>query len=328
MLNREEFEFLGITKFHKLGYTGKNITIVSKESVLKNIFEDVECNDFFDGKSDSAKHGTNVMDYIRQVVPDARKIATSLPGKVVKNIWYCDDMEMLLANPPDILTSSNYSTSDSAEHHMIKYKELRDKGCFLVSGAGNDGEDGVLDMVKNDVFKAIGMCRYNDGVITRAKNSSIGPEVDFMSLDNLYATWDNKKHKGTSFASPLFAGMIALVQDFFFDKTGKKLNHENLQKFVIDNCVDLEDEGHDHKTGYGLFILPDPEKINVEDYMEKKIVLKIDSNVARVNGIEKGLDAPATILNNRTMVPLRFIAEELGCKVMWDEENREVVIEK
>ena len=45
-LNKEAFEFLGITKFHQSGYTGKNITIASKESIIKGIFDDVECDEF------------------------------------------------------------------------------------------------------------------------------------------------------------------------------------------------------------------------------------------------------------------------------------------
>jgi hypothetical protein len=37
-----------------------------------------------------------------------------------------------------------------------------------------------------------------------------------------------------------------------------------------------------------------------------------------VNGVEKHLDAPPFIMGSRTMVPLRFIAEELGCTVQYD----------
>lgn len=37
-----------------------------------------------------------------------------------------------------------------------------------------------------------------------------------------------------------------------------------------------------------------------------------------VNGVEKQLDAPPFIMGSRTMVPLRFIAEELGCTVQYD----------
>lgn len=37
-------------------------------------------------------------------------------------------------------------------------------------------------------------------------------------------------------------------------------------------------------------------------------------------------DVPATILNSRTMVPLRVVSESLGCKVDWNANTRTVYI--
>ena len=266
-LNKEAFDFLGITKFHENGYTGKNITIASKEMIIEGIFDDVECDDYFStDTSKSAKHGTTVMDYIRQVVPDARKIACDFSGITEKNVWKCEGMEKLLSNPPQVFTSSSYNSSDSQEHHMKKYRELREKGCFLVHGAGNDGEDGVLNVVKNDVFKAVAAYKLFCGKPKKESFSSVGEEVDFASLDNLRASWDNKRHTGTSFSAPIFAGMVGLVQDFFIAKTGKQLDYENLLQFIKDNCIDVDEEGKDDKSGFGLFILPNPNSIDIAKY--------------------------------------------------------------
>lgn len=270
-LNKEAFEFLGITKFHQSGYTGKNITIASKEMVIEDIFDDVECDNYFStATSKSAKHGTTVMDYIRQVVPNARKIACDFSGITEKNVWKCEGMEKLLNNPPQVFTSSSYNSSDSQEHHMKKYRELRDKGCFLVHGAGNDGEEGVLNVVKNDVFKAISAYKLFCGKPKKEAFSSVGEEVDFASLDNLRASWDNKRHTGTSFSAPVFAGMVALAQDFFISKTGKQLSYKSLLQFIKDNCIDLEETGIDNKSGFGLFILPEPDSIEISRYINTK----------------------------------------------------------
>ena len=124
-LNEDAFEFLGISKFHENGYTGKNITIASKESIIEGVFDDVECDEYFERNSTNkqAKHGTTVMDYIRQVVPDARKIACDFSGITEKNVWKCEGMQKLLDNPPQVFTSSSYNSSDSQEHHMKKYRE-------------------------------------------------------------------------------------------------------------------------------------------------------------------------------------------------------------
>ena len=60
-----------------------------------------------------------------------------------------------------------------------------------------------------------------------------------------------------------------------------------------------------------------------------KIILTIDSENAIVNGNEKLLDdhgTAAKLIDNRTMVPLRFVAEELGVNVKWNGETRTVAL--
>ena len=41
-----------------------------------------------------------------------------------------------------------------------------------------------------------------------------------------------------------------------------------------------------------------------------------------------GMDTPAIIKSGRTMVPLRYISETLGCDVIWDNDERTVSISK
>ncbi|MPM75874.1 hypothetical protein SDC9_122868 [bioreactor metagenome] len=45
-----------------------------------------------------------------------------------------------------------------------------------------------------------------------------------------------------------------------------------------------------------------------------------------LNGITQTIETPPVIINNRTMVPLRMVAEFLGMGVDWDGENRLVTI--
>ncbi|NLI13445.1 MAG: hypothetical protein GX425_12635 [Peptococcaceae bacterium] len=56
------------------------------------------------------------------------------------------------------------------------------------------------------------------------------------------------------------------------------------------------------------------------------IILQIDNRTAQVNNLTIELDTPATILNSRTMVPVRFIAESLGEKVSWNEQTQTVIV--
>ncbi len=56
------------------------------------------------------------------------------------------------------------------------------------------------------------------------------------------------------------------------------------------------------------------------------VVLTIDSRLARVNGKRKMMDAPPFIKDGRTLIPVRFISENLGYKVDWNGDTREITI--
>lgn len=58
------------------------------------------------------------------------------------------------------------------------------------------------------------------------------------------------------------------------------------------------------------------------------IIIQIGSDTAVVNGKTVKLDSPAFIENDRTYTPVRFISENLGAKVSWDEGSENVFIIK
>lgn len=61
----------------------------------------------------------------------------------------------------------------------------------------------------------------------------------------------------------------------------------------------------------------------------KKIVVTIDSKVATVDGVEVALEeAPALTENGFTMIPLRFISENLGAEVGYIHETQTITVEK
>lgn len=62
----------------------------------------------------------------------------------------------------------------------------------------------------------------------------------------------------------------------------------------------------------------------------KTVTLNIDGKTITMTiGVElEGYGVAPEIINDRTYVPIRFVAEELGAVVNWNEETQEVVIEK
>ena len=54
--------------------------------------------------------------------------------------------------------------------------------------------------------------------------------------------------------------------------------------------------------------------------------MTVGAKIATVNSKEVQLDAPAVIVNGRTLAPARFVAETFGYTVQWDSENKIVKI--
>ena len=57
-----------------------------------------------------------------------------------------------------------------------------------------------------------------------------------------------------------------------------------------------------------------------------RVQVTIDNTTAFVNGITKQMDVPPRIVDSRTMIPLRFVLENLNCTVDWDNDTRTVLI--
>jgi len=58
------------------------------------------------------------------------------------------------------------------------------------------------------------------------------------------------------------------------------------------------------------------------------ILITIGSDYAKVNGEEVKLDSPAFVENDRTYTPIRFISENLGATVKWNETEQTVTIQR
>lgn len=69
----------------------------------------------------------------------------------------------------------------------------------------------------------------------------------------------------------------------------------------------------------------EPEKVLIEKG-DVEIIIIIGSDIAYVNGEEVALDSPAFIENDRTYTPIRFITEELGATIEWNDETKQAII--
>ena len=61
-------------------------------------------------------------------------------------------------------------------------------------------------------------------------------------------------------------------------------------------------------------------------YNGTEIKLTVDSAAALLNGEERTLDVAPVVVNGRTMLPIRFIAESFGFTVLWNGETQTVTV--
>ncbi|MCL2146213.1 MAG: copper amine oxidase N-terminal domain-containing protein [Synergistaceae bacterium] len=56
------------------------------------------------------------------------------------------------------------------------------------------------------------------------------------------------------------------------------------------------------------------------------LIMTLDRNDYTINGVSKTMDVAPVLLNDRTLIPLRFAGEELGCTVDWFEDTKEILV--
>ena len=57
-----------------------------------------------------------------------------------------------------------------------------------------------------------------------------------------------------------------------------------------------------------------------------KVELKIGSNIAKVNGQDVTMDVACQIISGNTMVPVRFVSENLGAEIGWENATQTITI--
>jgi hypothetical protein len=76
------------------------------------------------------------------------------------------------------------------------------------------------------------------------------------------------------------------------------------------------------------------------DATERKVIVSLGSttielwignSIAKVNGVDIPIDSTNSkvvpeIINSRTMLPLRFVTENLGCDVQWEQSTQTITI--
>ncbi|GGA49211.1 copper amine oxidase N-terminal domain-containing protein [Paenibacillus physcomitrellae] len=94
---------------------------------------------------------------------------------------------------------------------------------------------------------------------------------------------------------------------------------------VVDNRVLLPISNLIKEFGGTTTWEPAQKKITI-NLNSKKVILILDSRTAYVNGSTIKLDVAPTTISGRTMVPLRFVSDNLGLQLVWDQKNQIIAL--
>ena len=326
--NQPLYEYTGIDRWHKAGYTGQGIKIcvvdidypVELARFPDKIVKIGSSGNAFDPqrKGRATVHGQNSVDVVQQICPDAEIYFARYQHGLNRVVDHC------ITNDVDILTLSmsyGYKPITAA-----KSQEAVDAGILLMSSAGNCGHtpgDELRYPAGKSNWMAVGSAILNpaDRTVVRASSSSTGHELEVMAFLCGFITLQGYDiaYCGTSHACPMLAGMFGLYRQ----KYGR-VPKEDMRLLLQKHCMDLDQEGRDIMTGWGFFRLPNPET----GERMREIVLQIDNNVAIVDGEPVTIDQAPYIdpRSDRTVVPLSFIGRQLGADVQWIPDGKKIII--
>lgn len=251
-------DYLGITAWHAAGYTGGRVHALTGERLEGPYAKD---------------HGQWTKNAFFEIAPNAT--LTYAPCPTASNT--APEFENLCGDACVMFVSLSVDGGNGATYA----DPVIPNDLFLCVGAGNDGESSHNGIMHADKIYGVGAVdlvwsAMRNGeplpgaelLIQSASYTSESEYVDFGSATGLYLDGYIGRFTGTSCAAPTLAGMAALVNDFFIDKTGRPLTHKSMYNFFKDYSVDIEAAGKDETTGWGIPILPDPSTIDIWKYQQ------------------------------------------------------------
>ena len=251
-------DYLGVSAWHDAGYTGARGLTLTAENIA-------------DAGAES--HAYKTLLALREIAPGRRVVYQDM-----------HDADGLIAAVRDSGADTMFA-SVSWYGCTGEWRRMIDAGLpdhlSLFCSAGNHSTDRDNPMMAAARVYGVGAVRLTasesrggvpvpGAVITlvEAGYTSASDHVDFSGATDLYVGEGSRVFGGTSCACPVICGMAALVNDLAIERTGRPLKHDAVYRLLRDCAKPVNKPGiKDDRTGWGLPILPPPEKIDIERYV-------------------------------------------------------------
>jgi len=285
---KEQLDYSGITAWNEAGITGEGVVIWNAES------GDREHGQISERRIKDAAPGATVISAEQFMRYDNERIieeSVTYQGKKYTTEEFIKTFNVKVVN-------KSKSGSKTLGALSPFWKHLRDTyGLILCNAVGNEGEGDWGGSIPYDCAIYVGAASLVNGKPKRDYYSSVTDELDFMQFTGTWA--------GTSFSSPCFAGMAALLA-----QVKPTITQDEAYGYFIAHAEDMHTAGNDAYTGYGLAKMGSI----YEDWEANEVVtttkIKVDGRILEVRRILK---------NGENYIRLRDFDEVLGiCKVDYD----------
>lgn len=249
-------KYCGVTKWNEAGYLGKGVVVWDTEK-----------------HKSSQEHGCKTHDRVLDAAPAAIVLNAS-----ISSVYNNDEIKSFkVIYTPEC--NNEYIEEYEPEEFIKKFNVkivTRSIGGDLF---GEYNSDNVMDRFWQEMQRKYNLIYFNsfgnEGNINQDKSDSMSIYVQACHLNNkgkperdYYSSTGIAKHNfidfrgwdsGTSFSAPYLAGKTALLIERYGD-----LTQEQVIDYWKNHCEDLDNEGYDIRTGFGLPIFGD---VN-EDYFK------------------------------------------------------------
>lgn len=290
--------YVNIPSWHEKGYIGEGLSVF--------------CDDV------GGSHVAIVADIIQTILPKARIYTGGISyiqksGQISECNIRCTETKETLPFDDfieryeiNLINNSKDTTYKGKVQPIALYMKdkIKQHNLIFCGAAGNDTGEAITQQYYGACI-VVTSCRLENGVPVWSRKS-VGEEIDF-AMFNGFAS-------GTSFSSPFLLGMAGLLRCKY-----PNIMQEEVYEYFKSHSMDILEEGKDIKSGWGLPIMGDP---------KTKIIMQIGNHKITVDGKPIILDQ-CPVYNergDRTLVPLRAIAEAFGATVDWDADTQTITI--